>query len=561
MIGSEETGGEILARHLALHGVEMAFGVPGESYLALLDALVDTDIRFITCRQEGGAAMMADAHGKLTGRPGIAMVTRGPGATNAAAGVHIAFQDSSPMILLIGQVARDQVDREAFQEVDYRAMYAPLAKWVAQIDSAERIPEYLNRAFHTATSGRPGPVVLSLPEDMLRERAKAPGGLGRYSPTQAHPGAAAMSDLRARLTAAERPMMIVGGATWDADALDQLRRFAEAWDLPVGASFRCQDYLDNRHPCYAGHVGIGIDPALATRIREADLLLVAGARLGEMTTGGYSLPAPPRPAQALIHAHPDANELNRVYDADLAIATGMAPFAAALAALTPPSAPVPWAGRRAAARAAYEAFIEPVAVPGPLQMPEIVQWLAARLPEDAILCNGAGNYAAWVHRFFPYRGWRTQLAPTSGSMGYGTPAAVAAKALHPERTVVAFAGDGCFLMNGQELATAAQHGLGIIVIVIDNGMYGTIRMHQERAYPTRVSGTALRNPDFAALGAAHGAHGERVETTEAFAPAFERAMEAAASGRPALLHLVIDPEALTPTQSLSQIRDASLKAR
>lgn len=552
------TGGEILADALARHGVDMAFGVPGESYLALLDALVDTKIRFITCRQEGGATMMADAYGKLTGRPGVAMATRGPGAANAAAGVHIAFQDSTPMILLIGQVARDMRDREAFQEVDYRQMYGALAKWTAEIDRAERIPEYLNRAFHTATSGRPGPVVLALPEDMLTETASVPT-IDRYSPVEAHPDPAAMADVRARLATARRPLMIVGGGGWDAEACAKIADFAERCDLPVAASFRCQDYIDNRRPCYVGHVGIGIDPKLAARVREADLLLVVGARLGESTTSGYTLVEPPRPRQTLIHVYPSAEELNRVYDADLALVSSPRAFADALRRLEPVDGAA-WSAERRQARADYEAHRRPVTVPGALQMAEIVAALAERLPEDAILANGAGNYTTWVHRFFPYRGWRTQLAPTSGSMGYGTPAAVAAKAVHPDRLVIAFAGDGCFMMHGQELATAAQHGLGILVIVVDNGMYGTIRMHQERTYPTRVSGTQLVNPDFAALAEAYGCFGARVETTEQFLPAFEQAVAVSEAGRPALLHLLIDPEALTPAQSLSAMRDQALKA-
>ncbi|MEQ8602469.1 MAG: thiamine pyrophosphate-binding protein [Marivibrio sp.] len=556
---SAKTGGELLAEALAIHGTEIAFGVPGESYLALLDALVGGSIRFITCRQEGGAAMMADAYGKLTGRPGVAMVTRGPGATNAAAGVHIAFQDSTPMILLVGQVARDMRDREAFQEVDYRQMYGALAKWVAEIDDARRIPEYLNRAFHTATSGRPGPVVLALPEDMLSERVAPPPAVDRYAPLEAAPTPAAMADLHRRLAAAERPLALLGGGGWDAESLARVRAFAEAADLPVAASFRCQDYLDNRSACYVGHVGIGINPALAARVKEADLLLVVGARLGESTTAGYTLVEPPRPRQQLIHVYPQAEELNRVYDADLGIVSDVKAFARALGDLAPLDGSR-WAAHRAAARADYEAHIEPLPVPGALQMADIVRWLAETLPEDAILANGAGNYTTWVHRFFPYRGWRTQLAPTSGSMGYGAPAAVAAKAVHPDRPVIAFAGDGCFMMHGQELATAAQYGLGILVIVVDNGMYGTIRMHQEREYPTRVSGTDLRNPDFAALAAAYGAHSARVERTEEFFPAFETAMAEAEAGRPALLHLIIDPEALTPVQSLSQIREKALGA-
>ena len=552
--GELRSGGQLVVEALRVHGADHVFCVPGESYLAVLDALLDApEIQVTACRQEGGAAMMAEAAGKLTGRPGICLVTRGPGATNASAGVHIAFQDSTPMILLIGQVDRGMSEREAFQEIDYRRMFGPLAKWVAEIDRAERVPEFISRAFATATSGRPGPVVLALPEDMLVERA-APRPFTRYQAAQAHPGAGDMSRLRALLEAAERPFAVVGGGGWTSAACQHFRRFAEAWDLPVGASFRCQSYFDNEHPNYVGHVGIGLAPDLRAAIVGADLLLVAGARLGEITTDGYGLLDIPKPKQRLVHVYPGAEELGRVYQAELPILAGMPAFAEAAAALVPqgaPDAPLPWAGRRSELRGAFEAWGEPLANPGPLQLAEIVAWLRGALPPEAIVANGAGNYTTWLHRFYRYRQYRCQLAPTSGSMGYGLPAAVAAKRLHPDRPVVAFAGDGCFQMTGQELATAVQYGADVIVVVVNNGMWGTIRMHQERAYPGRVSATDLVNPDFARLAEAYGAHGEVVERTADFAAAFERAR---AVGRPALIELRLDPEALTPGQTLSEIR-------
>ncbi len=549
------SGGRILVDALLGHGVDHIFAVPGESYLAVLDALHDAQkaIRLIVCRHEGGAANMAEAYGKLTGRPGICFVTRGPGATNASIGVHTAYQDSTPMILFIGQVGSDCVEREAFQEIDYRRMFGPMAKWVAQIDRADRIPELLSQAFHRATSGRPGPVVLALPEDMLEANASV-ADAPHFQTIQAHPGAADLAQLRQRLAAAQRPLVILGGSGWNDEACADLRRFAEANHLPVACAFRFQDLFDNRHPNYCGDVGIGINPRLAQRIREADLLLVIGARLGEMTTGSYTLIEVPKPRQRLIHVHAGAEELGRVYAADLMINASMAPMAAALANLPPVDAAA-WRASVAAARADYEAHQARVAVPGPLDMWAVMQTLSARLPEDAILTNGAGNYATWLHRYYRYPAFRTQLAPTSGAMGYGVPAAIAAKIIEPRRTVVCFAGDGCFLMNGQELATAVQTKAAVIFLVINNGMYGTIRMHQEKRYPGRVCGTALANPDFAAYAQAFGALGETVYTTEEFSPALERAL---AAGRPALLELRLDPQAITPNASLDALRAAAL---
>src|SRR5215475_10118816 len=548
------TGGQILIDQLKIHGADLAFGVPGESYLAALDALYEArnSIRFITCRQEGGACVMAEAYGKLTGRPGICFVTRGPGATNASIGLHTAFQDSTPLILLIGQVARDQTEREAFQEIDFRRIFGPVTKWVAEIDDARRIPELVSQAFHRATSGRPGPVALALPEDMLTDVVET-ADAGPYHAVQASPGPWQMAELRKLLAGAKAPLVILGGGGWSAKACADIAAFAETNSLPVTNSFRCQDLMDNQHPNYAGDVGIGINPKLAERVRAADVLLVVGARLGEMTTSGYTLIDIPRPRQTLVHVHSGVEELGRVYQPALAINSGMAEFAAAAREMAPVDAGA-WALATKTARADFVAFSKPLPSAGAVQLGEIVAHMSAKLPHDAILTNGAGNYATWLHRFYNYGGFRTQLAPTSGAMGYGVPAAVAAKAVYPERVVISWNGDGCFMMNGQELATAVQYKLPIVFVVVNNGMYGTIRMHQERSYPERVVGTELVNPDFAALARAYGGHGELIEKTEEFAPALERAL---AAGKPTLLEIRIDPEALTIRQTLSQIRAAA----
>jgi len=550
------SGGQILVDQLKIHGVDTVFGIPGESYLAVLDALHDANsIRFVICRQEGGAAMMADAYGKLTGRPGICMVTRGPGATNASAGVHVAFQDSTPLILLIGQVARDQMEREAFQEIDYRRMYGQMAKWVAEVEDPARLPEFIARAFHTATSGRPGPVVLALPEDMLTQIVETADAQA-YTPMQAHPGAAQMEEFASLLAKAERPLVIVGGSGWTQPARESLRQFAEKSGVPMAASFRTQDIFDNTHESYVGDVGIGINPKLAERVKGCDLLIVLGARLGEMTTSGYSLIAIPEPQMKLVHVYAGAEELGRVYRPTLGMVAGMAGIAAALAALAKPSSDR-FKAWRAGARADYLDWIKPTKNPGSVQMGEIVTWLAQRLPDDAIICNGAGNYTAWVHRFYRYRGWRTQLAPTSGSMGYGLPAAVAAKIVHPERIVVCFAGDGCLQMTMQEFGTACQAGANIVLVVVNNGMYGTIRMHQEREYPARKVGTDLHNPDFVAWAKSYGAAGHLVEKTEQFVPAFETALGAKT---PSVIEIRLDPEAINPRTTLSAIRQAAQAA-
>jgi acetolactate synthase-1/2/3 large subunit len=550
-----QTGAQILVDSLITHGANLAFGVPGESYLAVLDAIHERadEFKFIICRQEGGVTNMADAYGKLTGQPGIAFVTRGPGATNASVGVHTAYQDSTPLILFIGQVGNDVVEREAFQEVDFRRMFGPMCKWVAQIDRADRVAEYVSHAFHLATSGRPGPVVLALPEDMQTDMAP-PSNAGRYQRVAANPGEFDMHRLRDLLGKARRPFMMLGGGGWNKQACDDMLAFARAFNLPVGASFRCQDLIDNRDAHYVGDVSVGLNPKLAERIKTADLLLIVGARLGEWTTANYTLVDIPRPAQKLAHVHAGAEELGRVYQADVLINSGMPEFAAAAKKLAPvkPS----WDAWTKEARADLEAWQQPVKVPGKLNMSEVMVFLRKRLPPETIVTNGAGNFAIWVHRFYPYPGFRTQLGPTSGAMGYGVPSGVAAKIVHPQRPVVSFSGDGCFLMNGQELATAAQYDLKVLFIVVNNGMYGTIRMHQERNYPDRVSGTQLKNPDFAALARAYGLHGEIVDATENFEAAFERAWAAKTS---ALIELRVDPDAITPRTTLSAIRAEAKK--
>ncbi|GLS41924.1 thiamine pyrophosphate TPP-binding domain-containing protein [Mesorhizobium tianshanense] len=546
-----KTGGQLIVDALEANGTDRIYCVPGESYLAVLDALHDSTIRTIVCRQEGGAAMMADCHGRLTGKPGICFVTRGPGATNASAGIHIAMQDSVPVILFIGQVASHAKQREAFQEVDYVRFFGDIAKWVVEIDDASRVPEFVTRAFAVATSGRPGPVVVSLPEDMLTSLAEAPAAQ-HYTRVETSPGEAELDRLEALLNAAKRPVAILGGTRWDANAVQEMQRIAEAWSLPVGCSFRRQMLFDHLHPNYAGDVGIGINPKLATAIKKADLVLLIGGRMGEMPSSDYTLLKSPYPDQTLVHVHADPGELGRVYWPTLAINASPSAFVRLFARRKGPTSPS-WAEETQRLHAAYLDWSTPPETgPGSVQMGPIMNYLETVLPDDAILTNGAGNYATWVHRFHRSRRFATQAAPTSGSMGYGTPAAVAAKELFPDRDVIAFAGDGCFLMNGQEFATAVQYNLPIVVIVVNNGIYGTIRMHQEREYPGRVVATDLRNPDFAALARAYGGHGETVDKTADFAPAFERAR---ASGKPSIVEIKLDPEAITPTRTMTQIRD------
>jgi len=539
-------GGQVLIDQLKIQGVERVFCVPGESYLAALDGLYDSGIETVIGRQEGGVAMMAEAHGKLTGAPGIAFVTRGPGATNASAGVHVASQDSTPMILFIGQVASDQKDREAFQEIDYGQMFGSIAKWVAQIDRTDRIVEYVSRAFHIAQSGRPGPVVLALPEDMLSAFSEGGDGPKAHGVALAASGADAIK-IAARLQAAERPLVIVGGGVWSAKAAADMARFATRFELPVGTAFRRQDYFDNRHPHYAGDVGIGINPALADKVKQADVILALGTRLGEVTSGGYGLFDIPKPKQRLIHVYPDATELGRIYHADQSVACSPVDMARALAELEPDDYPLRDSTWRQGLYQAYCAWGAPQHSVGDVKMEQIIGHVNQVLPETAIVTNGAGNYAAWLHRYFDYKTYGSQLAPTSGSMGYGLPAAVAAKLAYRNRDVICFAGDGCFQMTMQEFGTAAQYGANIVVIISNNGIYGTIRMHQEQHYPGRVSGTVMHNPKFAALAQSYGGHGEVVRKTDEFPAAFERART---SNLPAIIELITDPRALSSRLNL-----------
>ena len=553
---TSRTGAEVLVDQLLLQKVSDIFCVPGESYLAVLDALHDADVRVTVCRQEAGAGFMADAVGRLTGRPGVVFVTRGPGATNAAHAIHVAKQDSIPLIMFVGQIDRSMREREAFQEVDYRAAFGPLAKWATEIDDARRIPEIVARAFHVAMSGRPGPVVIALPEDMLTDEVTVPDAPYAQA-IETHPGAGDIAELERRILAAKSPIAIIGGTRWDAASTADFAEFARKFKLPVAVSFRRQMLFSPDHPCFAGDLGIAPNPKLLARIKGADLIIAVNARLSEMPSQSYTLLPIPGDGARLVHVHPDAGELGRVYATGLPIHASPAPFAAALAALKAP-ANVPWAAETAQAHEDYIGWTEnPAPTPGEFHPGLAMQWLRSHLPDNAILTNGAGNYASWLHRFYRFRRFGTQLAPTSGSMGYGLPAAVGAKRHFPDRTVVSINGDGCFMMNGQEFATAVQYNLNIIVLVIDNGMYGTIRMHQEREYPGRVSATQLKNPDFAAYARAFGGHGETVRSTAEFVPAFERAQ---ASGKPAILHCFLDPEAITTTSTLSTIRANAIKA-
>jgi acetolactate synthase-1/2/3 large subunit len=549
------TGGRILVDQLIAQGVERLTCVPGESYLAVLDALHDAKVDVIVCRNEGGAAMMADAYGKLTGRPGICFVTRGPGATNASAGVHIAAQDSTPMILFVGQVARDMREREAFQEVDYKHFFGDIAKWVVEISDVRRIPELIARAFRVAMQGRPGPVVIALPEDVLTDEA-AVADAPAVVPVEIWPGSGQMEQLRVMIEKAERPFVLLGGSRWNDAARQHLMAWAERFGFPIATSFRRAHLFPSDHANYAGDVGIGPNPKLAARFKDSDLLIMIGARLSEMPSSSYTLLDIPEPRQPLVHVFPEAEELGRVYQPTLAIQASPIAFCVALSAMPSPER------KRSSAAEAHADYLEwsetPMELPGPFQYGQAVAWLREILPRDAIICNGAGNFTIWIHRYYRFRGFGTQLAPTSGSMGYGPPAAVLAKRQFPDRIVVAVAGDGDFLMNGQEFATAVQYDIPVIVIIPDNSMYGTIRMHQERAYPGRVSATCLKNPDFAALAIAYGGYGERIEQSDQFAPAFERALQ---SGRPSILHCIVDPQALTPTMTLNTIRERAEKSR
>lgn len=567
MTQDTQLAGHLIVECLVAQGVTTAFGVPGESYLAVLDGFhkYRDRIRFVINRQEGGAAFMAEAVGKMGDRPGVCFVTRGPGATNASIGVHTAFQDSTPMVLFVGDVASDQRDREAFQELDYANFFGPstkgMAKRVERIDDPDRIPEYVARAFATALNGRPGPVVLVLPEDMLTQ-ATAARPLPRVDAVESWSDPGALRTLREMLLASRKPFVIAGGGGWTPQAAQALQRFAENWRLPVGNAFRFQDTFDNHHPQYAGDVGIGINPKLAARIRESDLVLAIGPRLGEMTTGGYTLLTPPKAAQKLVHIHASPEELNRVYQADLAIHATMNAAARSLEVLTAPPE-LPWAEWTQAAHADYEGNLQPQKLPGAIDMPAIVAVLQKRLPADALITNGAGNFASWTHRFFRHhglaKGHKTQLAPTSGAMGYGVPAGIAANIVSG-RVALTMAGDGDFLMCGQELATASQCGAKSIIVLLNNGMYGTIRMHQEREYPTRVegAGTELANPDFVGLAKAYGYEGVRITRTEEFEPALAAALE---RKQGTVIEVMLDPEVITTRGTLSGIREAALKKR
>ncbi len=544
-------GGKILSDQLVKLGVRRVFSVPGESFLAALDGLYDSGIQNVVCRQEGGAAMMAEAYGKMTGQPGVCFVTRGPGATNASAGVHIAMQDSTPMVLFVGQIDNRHTDRETFQEVDYRAMFGGLAKWVAQVDHTDRLPEYIGRAFRVAMSGRPGPVVLALPENMLSASADVSD---LRLPEVLHPMSADVTQaIMHALAQSLKPLVVVGGPHWSREAQAHLQAFAETQGVPVAAGFRRQDYMDNHHAHYVGDMNVGVNPKLAARVRAADTLILLGTRFGDIETQGYTLVDPADPAKTIVHVHADPDELGRVYAPDIAVAATAPTVLKRLADAAPAGN---WADWTSDARADYEAWVTPQESPGDLKQEEVIRWLSDNLPNDAILTNGAGNYAAWLHRYFVYKQYGTCLAPTSGSMGYGFPAAISASLEYPDRTVVCLAGDGCFQMTCNELSTAMQHGAKPIVIVMNNGRYGTIRMHQEKTYPGRVSGTALANPDFAALARAYGGHGEVVTKTADFPAAFARAQDA---GTLAIIECKIDEEALATGATLSAVRDAAMK--
>jgi acetolactate synthase I/II/III large subunit len=549
------TAAEVLVDQLRVHGVRHVFCVPGESYLAVLDAFHDSELTVTVCRQEAGACMMAEAIGKVTGRPGVCFVTRGPGATNASHGVHIARQDSSPLILFVGQVGRDMREREAFQEVDYRAFFGPMTKWATEIDDPARVPEIVSRAFYTATNGRPGPVVIGIPEDMLVERIATPDA-APFAVVETAPAPADMEKFAAMIGAARAPIVLLGGSRWSQAASDAVGRFAQKYSIPVATTFRRGSLFDQTHPCYAGDLGIGPNPKLLARIKAADLVVMIGGRLGELPSQGYTLFDIPHPQMPFVHVHPGAEELGRVYSPQLAINATPTAFAAAVENLAIIGTP---RGDAAAAHADYLEWTEkPTEQPGGVNFGAVMVWLRDNLPADAILCNGAGNYAAWIHRFYRFRRFASHVAPASGSMGYGVPAALAMKRLYPERTVVCLAGDGDFLMNGQEFATAVQYDLPFITVIVDNGMYGTIRMHQEREYPGRISATDLRNPDFPAYARAFGGFGASVERTEDFPAAFAAAQ---ASGKPAIIRLAIDPEAITPGMTLAKIRAKALSEK
>jgi len=553
------SGGRILVDQLKIHGVDTAFCVPGESYLAVLDALYDLReaIKLVVCRQEGGAAYMADAYGRLTGKPGVCIVTRGPGACNAAIGVHTAFQDSTPLILFVGQVDRAVKEREALQEVDCGAMFGGMAKWTVEIERACRLPELVSRAFQLATAGRPGPVVIGLPSDMLGERFETADAVAAQ-PVETAPGAAEMDALASLLAEAERPLMVLGGSRWDEQARQAMHGFAERFDMPVATGYRRAPLFDPLHACYAGDLGLAANPKLAARAKAADLILMVGGRMSEITTQGYTLFEARDAPSRLVHVHPAVEELGRIFPPKLAIHATPGRFAAALRQLEPRQ-PIAWSAHTRAAHGDYLEWSQtPTWQPGEVNLAAIMVWLRENLPSDAILCNGAGNYASWIHRFYRFRRLGSHFAPTSASMGYGVPAAVAMKRLQPQRTVISINGDGDFLMNGQEFAIAVQYDLPIMVLVFDNGIYGTIRMHQERFFPGRESATDLRNPDFAAYARAFGGFGATVEKTREFPAAFAAAR---ASMRPSIIHVRFDPDGIAPNSTLTNIRVQAMADR
>lgn len=544
-----KSGGQLVVDALQCYGIRRVFCVPGESYLPVLDALYDADIATTVCRQEGGAAMMAEAWGKLTGEPGVCLVTRGPGAANASAGVHIASQDSTPMILLVGQIATTRRHREMFQEVDYQQFFGGMAKWVAEIESADRVPEMMSRAWHVATSGRPGPVVIVLPEDTLQDQSNVDSTIV-VKQTETYPGTNQLEQLQALIEQSKSPLAIVGGSRWTADSVTQFTGFAERFELPVACSFRRQMLFDHSHDYYVGDVGLGINPVLKQLIMDTDLLLLVGARFSEIPSQDFALIDVPNPQCQLVHIYPEAAELGKLYTPTLAINASASAFCASVADLQPQSVPE----RRASIKQSRQSYLKWSSLDSALPstvMKSVMSHLVDQLPTEAILCNGAGNYASWIHRFYPFKQFGTQLAPTSGSMGYGLPAAIAAKLAQPEKMVLAFAGDGCFQMTMQEFGTAVEFGAAVIVLVVDNGMYGTIRLHQEQNFPGRVSGTDLFNPDFAAIAISYGAFAATVESGDDFPAAFAKALESAG---PSLIHIKADPDAITPTLSLASMK-------
>ena len=553
---SSRSAAEALVEQLMINGVRHVFCVPGESFLAVLDAMRDSGITVTVCRHEGGAAMMAEAVGKVTGRPGICFVTRGPGATNASAGIHIAQQDSTPMIMFVGQVETSVREREAFQELDYRAVFGSMTKWTVEVDDPGRITEFVSRAFYTASGGRPGPVVVALPKDMLSRRVTVDNA-PPYEPVETSPGEEEMARFGELLAESQNPLFVLGGSRWSEVARGQIHEFADRTGLPIATSYRRSTLFYPLHPLYAGDLGLGPNPKLVARVKAADLLVLVGGRLGEIPSQGYSLLSSPSPKTKLVHIHPGAEEIGRVYRPHLAIHSSPNRFVAALKrlAILPNRA---WRESANAAHADFVAWTETATPqPGDVNLGEIMIWLRDHVPADTILCNGAGNYASWIHRFYRFRGYMTHVAPTSASMGYGMPAAIAMQRLHPKRLVLSVNGDGDFLMSGQEFAIAVQYRLPIIVVVCDNGMYGTIRMHQEREFPGRISATELHNPDFDAYARAFGGFGAVVRKTADFPAAFEAAR---ASGLPSIIHLKIDPDAILPGTTLSAISERALAA-